>query len=296
MAKNYKLNEEIKEYIVRQKELQPDLSCRIFVSLIKEHFQVSLSKSLINSVLKENKLSAPVGRKGPKKASIVHPPLETKIARKEVEFLENGGCFFLKAADLKLALTAQLAEYSASLFPSMPLKQLQEAIEAMVYFPIFNNKKSLWLIMGKEALPANLERYSAQLVQISLNELNSRLINKVFVRKINEIKELHKEALLRLNAYVQVNFFPSIYKILDFSSMKERFYRLSAQIEKRQNLLRIQLFYPTPFSWKNDVVWQEDFSYAAQRVNRAEIFTPEGEQIWISPLVKLQDEKTVTSR
>ena len=101
-------------------------------------------------------------------------------------------------------------------------------------------------------------------------------------KKINKINELHKECLLKLNAYVQLNFFPPIYKIMDFSAMQERFYGLPAKIEKKTSLLRIQLLYPENFIWANDLVWEEDFSYAAQKVNKAEIFTPEGEQIWIN--------------
>lgn len=295
MVKNYKLTEEIRLFIINQKTIKPNLSCRSFISLIRENFQVTLSKSLINQVLKDNKLSNLVGRRGLKQAALVQAPVESKIAQKEVDFLENGGCFFLRAADLKLALIAHLAEYLAALFPSIALPELKTVISALTYSPIFGQKKSLWLFTGREASSVLLEQYSAQLVRIPLAEINARLLNKVFTRKLNEINELHKEVLIRLNSYVQVNFFPSIYRILDFASMKERFYRLPAQVEKKQNLCKIQLFYPAPFAWKNDVVWQEDFSYAAQRVNKAEIFTPQGEQIWISPLVRIQDEKTVTS-
>ncbi len=49
MAKYYKLNEEIKQFIIQQKKADPELSCRNLVPLVKEHFQISLSKSLINN-------------------------------------------------------------------------------------------------------------------------------------------------------------------------------------------------------------------------------------------------------
>jgi len=299
MAIYYKLTEEIKIFILHQKMADSNLSCRKLVTLIFEHFQVKLSKSLINSVIKENNLSKPVGRGRIKERTIFKQLVEasiTPIARKEVEFMENGGCFFLKMADIRLSLTSQLATNLSAHFPDFSLHRLQGVLETLIYSPFFKNKKSLWPIIGKEIPSEALEQYSQQLAKISLTELNnSLLIHKLIKHKINEINELHKECLLELNAYVQLNFLPSVYKILDLFSMKERFYCLSAKVGRKPSLLQIQLFYPPSFAWKNDIVWQEDFAYAAQKANKAEIFTPEGEQLWLNPVVKPEDEKTVTS-
>jgi len=300
MANYYKLTEEIKTFILHQKMADPNLSCRKLVNLIFEHFQVKLSKSLINSVIKENDLSKPVGRGRIKARTIFKQPAEapiTPIARKEVEFMENGGCFFLKMADIRLALTSQVATNLSAYFPDIPLQSLQGVLETLIYSPFFKNKKSLWSLIDKEIPSEALEQYSQQLAKISLTELNNTLLaEKLIKHKINEINELHKECLLELNVYTQVNFLPPVYKILGLSAMQERFYSLSAKIERKPRLLRIQLFYPASFSWRNDVVWQEDFAYAAQKANKAEIFTPEGEQLWLNPVVKSEDEKTVTSR
>lgn len=58
----YKLKPEIKEFIINRKKENPALSCRKFVGLIKEEFSLEMSKSHINSVLKESGLSGSVGR------------------------------------------------------------------------------------------------------------------------------------------------------------------------------------------------------------------------------------------
>jgi len=300
MTKYYKLTEEIKVFILHQKMTNPNLSCRSLVNLILEHFQVKLSKSLINTVIKENNLSKPVGRGRIKERIIFKQPVEapiTPIVRKEVEFMENGGCFFLKMADIRLSLTSQLATNLSAHFPDISPLRLQGVLEDLIYSPFFKDKKSLWPLIGKEIPSEALEQYAQQLTKIPLNELNNSLLTKkIFNHKINEINELHKECLLKLSLYVQLNFLPPVYKILDLFSMKERFYCLSAKVGRKPSLLQIQLFYPHSFAWKNDVVWQEDFAYAAQKVNKEEISTPEGEQIWISPIVKSEDEKTVTFR
>lgn len=300
MANYYKLTEEIKTFILHQKIADPNLSCRKLVNLIFEHFQVKLSKSLINTVIKENDLSKPVGRGRIKKRIIFRQPIEAPtapITRKEVEFMENGGCFFLKMADIRLSLTSKLATNLSAYFPDISSHKLQGVLETLIYSPFFKNKKSLWSLIGKEIPQEALEQYSQQLAKISLPELNNNLLTQKLIKhNINEINELHKGCLLELNAYMQVNFLPPIYKILSLSAMQERFYCLPAKIERRPRLLRIQLFYPASFSWRNDIVWQEDFAYAAQKVNKAEIFTPEGEQLWLNPVVRPEDEKTVTFR
>ena len=283
MAKNYKLTEEIKKFIVEQKKADPHLSCRAIIPLIKAHFGKTLSKSLINKVIKENKLSNPPGRRNiGQKPSVFRFPVVTKIVRKEVDFMENGGCFFLKAAEIKLNLNTHLTQNLTVHFPQFSLQEQEALNEEMIYYPLFKNKKSLWTLTGKEITFDNLERYWQQLSQLPLSELNDRFLNKIFNHNINKVNELYRDCLQKLNAYVQLNFFPPIYKIMDFSAMQEQFYGLPAKIEKKPSLLRVQLLYPENFIWAKDLVWEDDFSYAAQKVNKAGIFTAEGEQIWFN--------------
>jgi len=62
MPKPYKLKDEIKQFILEKKKIDPKFSCRKIVSLIKDHFNIDLSKSTINAIIKENSLSNKVGR------------------------------------------------------------------------------------------------------------------------------------------------------------------------------------------------------------------------------------------
>lgn len=285
MAKYCKLNEEIKQFIIQQKKANPKLSCRGMISLIQEHFQVNLSKSLINNVIKENSLSSPVGRRRIKEPVILKKPAETQITRQEVEIMENGGFFFLKAADFKLGLTLHLTDALGSYFPGLSKESHQAITEALIYSPLFKNKKSLWLLIGREVPEESLTQYSQHLIQVPFLQLKESVAKLGINHNFNEIKELYQKCLLRLNSYI-VHFFPPEYQFLDFVAMQERFYGLPARLERKGSLLIIQLFYPAGFFWLNDIIWQEGFSYAANRVNEAKIITPDNEQVWISPQVQ----------
>jgi len=310
MAKNYKLTEEIKQFILQHKQADPKLSCRGLEALIREHFHVDLSKSLINNVIKESNLSSPIGRRRikeaitPKKEIITslekaatpakEVPLpvkfspqsfEVKMVRQEADFMENGGFFFLKAADLKLGLTLRLAEVLSDYFPGLSRQNHQAIIEALIYTPYFKNKKSLWLLLRAEIPEENITQYSQQFLMLPLPQL-VELANKAGISsKFNDINGLWHEALLRLSSYI-VHSFPPEYQFLDFKAMLERFYYLPGRLERKSGLLIIQLFYPANFHWISDIIWQDGFSSTANRVNGAEILTPEKEQIWISPQVR----------
>ena len=285
MAKYYKLNAEIKQFIVEQKRVNPKLSCRGLSVLIKEHFQVNISKSLINNVIKQGNLSSPVGRRRIKEAIIPKEPQETEIVKPEPEFMENGGFFFLKAADLKLGLTSRVAEALSAYSPNLPKENHQEIIEALICQPFFQHKKSLWLLVGREVAEESLTGYSQELLQVPFLKIKESVAKLSLDTNFNEIKDLWQKCLLRLNAYA-VHFFPPEYQFLDFLAMQERFYGLPARIETKTGLLIIQLFYPKGFFGMNDMVWQEGFSYAVKRINEAKIFTLQKAQIWISPQVE----------
>jgi hypothetical protein len=296
MANPYKLSLEIEQFIISQKRLDPSLSCRSLMPLVEERFHVTLSKSLINNVLKQNSLSNPKGRKREKEPEVLlEPGIEPIKASSEgliwqaIETIENGGFFFLKAANLKLSLTANLARILASYFPETPQKSLQGIIEALIYLPYFreSDMRSLSLLIGRKISGDDLERYSEKLTQILIPGPENALVKAGFIHNINDTKDLYEQCLLRLSAYVQEIFFPAEYKSLGFNEMRERFYSMVARVEKKHRVLKIRLLYPPRFSWANDIVWQEGFSYAAYRVNSAAIFTQEGEQIWMSSLPEL---------
>jgi len=287
MTSPYKLKHEIKQFIIKQKKNSPELSCRNLVPLIREKFQISLSKSLINKVIKENNLSSPIGRRGTKQESIFVQPPETKQFKKERGLVENGGCFFLKFANLKLSLISILADNLSGQFPDLSKQDLQVIIEASAFIDLFKNKKSLWLFIGQEVSLVSLEQYSKQFNKIPFVELDNVLIKLGISHNINEINKLHKECLQKLSSYAQENFFPSAYQFLDFPAMQERFYNLVANIKRANRVLEIQFLCPETFVWKNDIVWQEDLSYAVKKVNESRIFTLEKELILVNPKLEI---------
>lgn len=293
MTNSYKLTKEIKQFILEKKRTNLKLSCRQLTPLIKEHFGLNLSKSLINNVIKEGNLSSPRGRARTRQVEIAQKQPEFQLV-KGPEFMLNGGCFFLKAADLRVALISSLATGLSIYLPRLANLNLGEIIEALVYLPLFQQKKDLWQFLGKGISEEALEAYLYELTQVPVAELNKALKRAGINRNINKYNELHKQCLVSLNAYVQANFFPNVYQILDLVTMQERFYSLSAQAESKPGVLKIQLFYPPSFPWSNDIVWQEDVAYAAQKVNAAKIFTLQKTQLWISPFPQIQDEKTVS--
>ena len=59
----HKLKPEVIKFIIDNKQANPHLSCRSLTVLILEKFQIEISKSSVNDIFKENKLSMPVGRR-----------------------------------------------------------------------------------------------------------------------------------------------------------------------------------------------------------------------------------------
>jgi len=59
----FKLNPEIRNFILERKRTNTVLSCRGLTTLIEDKFKIKISKSSINSIIKEAGLSLPVGRR-----------------------------------------------------------------------------------------------------------------------------------------------------------------------------------------------------------------------------------------
>ncbi|OQB09959.1 MAG: hypothetical protein BWY16_00871 [Candidatus Omnitrophica bacterium ADurb.Bin205] len=79
----YKLRDEVKEFIIGEKKANPHLSCRGLEEHVVERFQIKVSKSSINALIKEAGLSAPVGRRAKKKrARIAMPALPMLLENK----------------------------------------------------------------------------------------------------------------------------------------------------------------------------------------------------------------------
>lgn len=83
----YKLRSEIKEYILEEKKNKPILSCRGLEALVQKRFNLKVSKSSINSLMKEAGLSMPAGRtrkkrrRKPQIKQLIEAPAETAVEK-----------------------------------------------------------------------------------------------------------------------------------------------------------------------------------------------------------------------
>lgn len=79
----YKIRPEVKNWIIEKKRTVPSLSCRGLVSLFENEFNLKISKSSINYIIKNAGLSMPVGRRLRKRRrkaiAVVQPQLESPI-------------------------------------------------------------------------------------------------------------------------------------------------------------------------------------------------------------------------
>lgn len=278
MSNSYKLTPEIKEFIIKQKADDFKLSCRNLVPLIEKNFSIKLSKSLIGNIIKENNLSSPIGRR-------------REFLENDLEgVMENGGLFFLKAADIKLSLTLHFAQNLSSYFPELSIQMLQILVEGFIFGPFFANKGDLWQILGKEVSQESLDQFEHKIAQIPLADL-ANIVKKVdflnYILKKMEItssniinfKDLQKESMFRLNRYAQNNIFPQSCRIFDFQAMQERFYSLKVKVQKNNGVLEITGFLPKGCVWLKDTLWKESFAYAVDKINGMKIFTKEGDLI-----------------
>ena len=63
----HKLKREVVDFIVAYKTKEPDISCRRLVDTVQKKFDVKISKSSINAIIKDSSLSSPVGRRSVEK-------------------------------------------------------------------------------------------------------------------------------------------------------------------------------------------------------------------------------------
>lgn len=59
----YKLTSDVIDFILSQKKTTPALGCRDLAKIVSQEFEVPVSKSSVNSVLQQNRLSSPLGRR-----------------------------------------------------------------------------------------------------------------------------------------------------------------------------------------------------------------------------------------
>lgn len=147
----HKLKSEVREFILEEKKNQPVLSCRMLTSLIENRFQIKVSKSSINSIIKKAGLSQPVGRRLKKrkynkaKALLEYKPKEvTPKIELPVEVPvepESTGIILLKGVDYLMGGTKYIAETVKSRL-NLQEKDLLTQIESLIYLSLFEKPEA----------------------------------------------------------------------------------------------------------------------------------------------------------
>jgi len=176
----YKLKPEIKNYIIEQKKNDPNFSCRKLPAIVLNKFQVKLSKSTINTIIKEAGLSSTVGRK----------PKPGKRG------LANGsGVFFLKAMDSLCGGSFELVKLLKNKIQS-DSPGLLEKTEFLLYSSLFgktgdlvlNKDSGIWGLINSRLNQVSISFYLSELQRIK--ELPGMMSN-VFqgsLRQVHSIK------------------------------------------------------------------------------------------------------------
>jgi len=123
----YKLKPEIIEFILEKKKANFNLSCRAIAKFIMDEFQVEVSKSSINAVIKSAGLSMPVGRRSVKKRRRLGRGLLTQA---------------LPGAEPKLALPEPVPPAPAPAIP-MPPPEAEEKPKEMIIMPAQKEEEPL---------------------------------------------------------------------------------------------------------------------------------------------------------
>ena len=161
----YKLKPEIKEFILREKELNPALSCRKFIPLIEKKFHIRLSKSHINSIIKSAGLSNRVGRT---------PKLKRRIE------LEGLGVFLLKIVENLIGGLDYLAKVTKIELPYL---------EAFIYLYLFEQERIKDLRWQKIIA----EGFNSKKFFSYLNDLQNITIKEPYIKE--DFFHLFKEVL-----------------------------------------------------------------------------------------------------
>ncbi|RJP27415.1 MAG: hypothetical protein C4533_08140 [Candidatus Omnitrophota bacterium] len=194
----YKLTEQAKNIVLDEKRNNPKLSCRKLVLLLKNKHNLVLSKSSINSIVKEAGLSQSVGRKPakitPKKVRpsvptpkeaivensavisepvpIVIEPPQVKVKESPV-LIENAGYVFLKIADDLIGGGRQIASIIASKLNNVTTSDIMSYNNSLL-FRAFNATSILTAIQSLSPNEVGLSSYLADLQ--SVTNITPRLI------------------------------------------------------------------------------------------------------------------------
>ena len=170
----------VTNYILIRKKSNPELSCRTLCLETSKKFNINISKSSVNSVLKHAKLSSPVGRRV---EQAFRPSGETT----------NVGFSMLFGANLKLGLSTILAKVIHDAHPGIKLnfESLEAISEAWIMAKAIYNvplekienysKNEMWFITGRKANKGYLKYYveSMKMLQTINNQIVMELTNRL---------------------------------------------------------------------------------------------------------------------
>jgi len=221
----YKLKAEVVNFIIERKKENPDISCRKLVAIIKDQFQLDVSKSSINAIIKTVNLSSPVGRrtkankisakfkipdqrrldilKAPSPAaSIVEDNAQFPISKvvESTTVLDNFGVcldglgsFFLKAAEWEVSGSSLLGNLLKD------YKNVDHISDLLIYLKIFDADRLSDIHRGDKLKSWKLRSSHQRISQQEIVE---------FIKKIDEQQGLSAELLnLSTQMFSEINYF-----------------------------------------------------------------------------------------
>jgi hypothetical protein len=177
MNKNIvKINRIVRNYVVDRKKKNADISCRKLALETGHKFKINISKSSISSIVKQARLSSPVGRS------------VSRVFRPDASS-EGAGYVFLYGASLMLGLSKVLASVAKIAHPLAHLKT--ESLEAistawLMAKAIYNvplekiedyHKNEMWLVVGRKAGKGLLKSYAESFK--SLQPINQQIVSEL---------------------------------------------------------------------------------------------------------------------
>ena len=144
----YKLKPEVAEYILETKKTNPKVSCRGLVSLIDSKFQLTLSKSSINAIIKDAGLSMPVGRRRTKRKYIHRTSLLPQVEQVQLQESISALQISLAQPEPPPSIPQPIAEQEVK-----PVEPIKEAPIVLVTPPVIEQIEPVKTEPSELALP-----------------------------------------------------------------------------------------------------------------------------------------------
>jgi hypothetical protein len=220
-----KITPYIRRIILKEKRKNPLLGCRKLSSLIKEKYNLSLSKSLINKILVEKGIREKKGRK----------KITSLFKRKEIK---NCGVFLFKGAEFNFSLDSAFIETFYIGFPKMRKDKFLSLIKFFLYFPLSGT-------LDLESLDKrNIDEFKKISGCKAISKRNLKEFSQSLKKKIFYLAPLFKKALLDKLIEViaiKINFLNGFSIYMDplrksifssFSGIPEEYYTSLGRVEE----------------------------------------------------------------